>query len=43
MRVPMRVPVCTYGGERVREVGLLPSRMLPKFDFGYSPYGLLRH
>lgn len=29
--------VCAYGGERAREVGLLPSRVLPKFDFDYSP------
>lgn len=37
-RACLRVPVCVpTGGERVREVGLLPSRMLPKFDFGYSP------
>lgn len=35
--VPARARVRAYGGERVREVGLLPSRMLPKFDFGYSP------
>ena len=31
-----RVCPRAYGGERVREVGLLLSRMLPKFDFGYS-------
>ena len=40
-RVPARVCVCVcacaYGGERVREVGLLPSRMLPKITFRYFP------
>lgn len=33
--VPARARQRAYGGERVREVGLLPSRMLPKFDFEY--------
>lgn len=31
---------CT-GEQRLREVGLPTSRMLPKFDFGYFPHDLL--
>lgn len=34
---PTRVCVQVHGGERVREVGLLPSRKQPKFRFGCSP------